>query len=112
MTARALIVGNTDGIGRALTKVLLDRDWSVSGVSRRTSDLAHPHYRHAVADVAGDPVGANLVGDPGRAAPGRGGLFRRREQAVALGFELLAGDRPLLEEGEQFLQLFSDRRHA
>lgn len=53
MTARALIVGNTDGIGRALTKVLLDRDWSVSGVSRRTSDLAHPHYRHAVADVAG-----------------------------------------------------------
>jgi NAD(P)-dependent dehydrogenase (short-subunit alcohol dehydrogenase family) len=50
----AVIVGNTDGIGAALTRRLLDQGWSVVGVSRRPSELDHPRYEHTVADVT-DP---------------------------------------------------------
>ncbi|WP_433073190.1 SDR family NAD(P)-dependent oxidoreductase [Dactylosporangium sp. CA-052675] len=55
---RALIVGNTDGIGLALTRRLLDEGWDVTGVSRRESDLSHRRYEHLVADVgaAGYPA--------------------------------------------------------
>ncbi|MFI5907519.1 SDR family NAD(P)-dependent oxidoreductase [Dactylosporangium sp. NPDC051541] len=48
---RALIVGNTDGIGLALTRRLLDTGWDVVGVSRRPSELDSPAYEHVVADV-------------------------------------------------------------
>jgi NAD(P)-dependent dehydrogenase (short-subunit alcohol dehydrogenase family) len=50
---RALIVGNSDGIGLALTRRLLADGWAVAGVSRRASPLGEPPgYDHAVADVA------------------------------------------------------------
>jgi len=50
---RALVVGNTDGVGLALTRRLLADGWTVAGVSRRPSPLGTPPgYRHAVADVA------------------------------------------------------------
>ena len=72
--------------------------------------LAPVDRAHApVADVAEDPVGADLVGDAGGAAPGRGGRLGVREQAVPLGIELLAADRALLEEGEELLEFFGDR---
>lgn len=48
----ALIVGNSDGIGLALTRHLLERGGvSIVGVSRSESPLEHPDYRHVVLDV-------------------------------------------------------------
>jgi NAD(P)-dependent dehydrogenase (short-subunit alcohol dehydrogenase family) len=49
---RALIVGNSDGIGLALTRRLLAEGWTVVGLSRRPSPVQAAGYRHAVADVA------------------------------------------------------------
>jgi NAD(P)-dependent dehydrogenase (short-subunit alcohol dehydrogenase family) len=49
---RALVIGNTDGIGLALTRRLLSKGWVVAGVSRRASPLEAPEYSHAVVDVA------------------------------------------------------------
>ncbi len=50
---RALVIGNTDGVGLALTRRLLGEGWAVAGVSRRASPLGTPAgYRHAIADVA------------------------------------------------------------
>jgi NAD(P)-dependent dehydrogenase (short-subunit alcohol dehydrogenase family) len=47
-----VIVGNSDGIGYALTRQQLDDRWTVTGLSRSTSDLRHDRFRHVVADVA------------------------------------------------------------
>jgi len=50
---RALVVGNTDGIGLALTRRLLGEGWAVAGISRRASPLAETAgYQHTIADVA------------------------------------------------------------
>jgi NAD(P)-dependent dehydrogenase (short-subunit alcohol dehydrogenase family) len=50
---RALVVGNTDGIGLALTRRLLAEGWAVDGISRRASPLEpSERYRHTVLDVA------------------------------------------------------------
>ncbi|MFL5307677.1 MAG: SDR family NAD(P)-dependent oxidoreductase [Polyangia bacterium] len=52
-TPRTLIVGNSDGIGLALTRRLLAAGYEVTGVSRRPSPLgAIDGYAHVVADVA------------------------------------------------------------
>lgn len=67
---KALIVGNSDGIGLALTRRLLREGWLVTGVSRRPSPLADPSYVHAVHDVS-DPG----YGDGLRALQGREGPF-------------------------------------
>ena len=48
---RAVIVGNSDGIGLALSRRLLDDGWSVTGISRRDSGIAHERYSHRIADV-------------------------------------------------------------
>lgn len=48
---RALIVGNSDGIGLALTRRLLADGWTVVGLSRRPSPVQMAGYRHLVADV-------------------------------------------------------------
>jgi short-subunit dehydrogenase len=47
----ALVVGNTDGIGLALTHRLLADGYSVTGISRRASSVVHPLYTHIVQDV-------------------------------------------------------------
>ncbi|HSS37711.1 MAG TPA: SDR family NAD(P)-dependent oxidoreductase, partial [Polyangia bacterium] len=55
MTAapRTLIVGNSDGIGLALTRRLLAAGYEVTGLSRRPSPLdATERYTHVVADVS------------------------------------------------------------
>jgi NAD(P)-dependent dehydrogenase (short-subunit alcohol dehydrogenase family) len=53
ISGRAFIVGNTDGIGLALTRRLLRDGWSVVGLSRRASPVEDaPGYRHAIADVS------------------------------------------------------------
>jgi NAD(P)-dependent dehydrogenase (short-subunit alcohol dehydrogenase family) len=48
---RAIIVGNSDGIGLALTELLLGEGWHVSGVSRSVSRISHGAYEHHVLDV-------------------------------------------------------------
>lgn len=48
---RAVIVGNSDGIGLALTRRLLAGGWTVAGLSRSGSDVVHERYAHAVVDV-------------------------------------------------------------
>lgn len=47
----ALVIGNSDGIGLALTRALLDRGWQVVGISRSASRIETPAYEHHVVDV-------------------------------------------------------------
>ena len=49
----AIIIGNTDGIGLALTRRLLGDGWAVTGVSRRAAAFTHDRYVHLTADVTG-----------------------------------------------------------
>jgi short-subunit dehydrogenase len=51
MNRRALIIGNSDGIGRAVTRELLKRGWHVAGISRSGSPIHDKHYDHIVAEV-------------------------------------------------------------
>jgi short-subunit dehydrogenase len=48
---RAILVGNTDGIGFAATRRLLDSGWDVAGISKSPSSISVPGYEHYVADV-------------------------------------------------------------
>ncbi len=53
MTAlKALIIGNSDGIGLAITRRLINTGWNVVGVSKSESPLKSDLYRHLVADVS------------------------------------------------------------
>ena len=47
----ALLVGNSDGIGLAMTKRLLDLGWNVFGISRSESPHSNKSYSHHVMDV-------------------------------------------------------------
>ncbi|KXK63082.1 short-chain dehydrogenase [Micromonospora rosaria] len=47
----AVVVGNSDGIGLALTRRLLADGWRVAGFSRRAVDLTEPGYAHHTVDV-------------------------------------------------------------
>jgi short-subunit dehydrogenase len=51
---RALVVGNSDGIGLAMTRELLRKGWRVFGISRSTSEIENPLYHHSVATVESD----------------------------------------------------------
>jgi short-subunit dehydrogenase len=54
VTDRALLVGNSDGIGLETTRELLRRGWRVAGISRSESPVTDPAYEHVVADVRDD----------------------------------------------------------
>jgi len=60
VNGKALLVGNSDGIGRALTRELLARGWQVTGISRSPSSVLHQAYGHRVADVREDAYTAQL----------------------------------------------------
>lgn len=51
MDKRALVIGNSDGIGLSLSRELLKRGWSVTGISRSESPIEEPSYQHFVAEV-------------------------------------------------------------
>jgi short-subunit dehydrogenase len=51
MTGKAIIIGNSDGIGLALTRELLQREWKIFGISRSDSPAQDPLYTHTAADV-------------------------------------------------------------
>jgi len=59
---RALVVGNSDGIGLALTRALLQRDYAVIGISRRAAPVEHAHYAHHLQDVV-EPTYRDLLAD-------------------------------------------------
>lgn len=48
----AVVTGSSSGIGRAITETLLQNNWRVCGVSRRTSSFNSPHYTHLSADLS------------------------------------------------------------
>ena len=52
MNLKALLVGNSDGIGLAVTKMLISDNWDVIGISRSDSPTTNPTYRHHIADVS------------------------------------------------------------
>jgi short-subunit dehydrogenase len=60
VSGAALLIGNSDGIGLALTRRLLDRGFAVTGVSKRPSPVSHDAYRHFVLDVSSADYGAGL----------------------------------------------------
>jgi short-subunit dehydrogenase len=47
----ALVIGNSDGIGLALTMELLNMGWIVKGFSRSPSPVTHNTYSHTVISV-------------------------------------------------------------
>ena len=51
MRGKALLIGNSDGIGLATTKELLKQGWKVVGISRSDSPIQDPSYEHIVAKV-------------------------------------------------------------
>lgn len=51
MKPTALFIGNTDGIGLAATKRLLNKGWEITGISRSKSAISDESYNHCVADV-------------------------------------------------------------
>lgn len=52
MQHKAILVGNSDGMGLATTRRLLAAGWNIIGISRRESPVSSPSYRHIVADVS------------------------------------------------------------
>ena len=51
MTGKALLIGNSDGIGLATTRELLKRGWKVVGISRSDSPLEDTSYEHIIVEV-------------------------------------------------------------
>lgn len=51
MRGKALLIGNSDGIGLSLTRELLKRGWRIVGISRSESPIEDPSYEHTVAEV-------------------------------------------------------------
>ena len=51
MPGKALLIGNSDGIGLAATIELRKRGWQVVGISRSASVIKDSSYEHIVADV-------------------------------------------------------------
>jgi len=51
MRGKAILVGNSDGIGLSLSKALLKRGWKIVGISRSGSPIEDPSYEHIVTGV-------------------------------------------------------------
>lgn len=47
-----MFVGNSDGIGLATTKRLLETGWYIIGISRSESPISNTAYHHSVVDVS------------------------------------------------------------
>jgi NAD(P)-dependent dehydrogenase (short-subunit alcohol dehydrogenase family) len=50
---RAFVIGNSDGIGLAVTRALLAQDYAVVGISRRVAPIEHAQYVHFAQDISG-----------------------------------------------------------
>jgi short-subunit dehydrogenase len=49
--SKAVLIGNSDGIGLALSRLLLEAGWDVAGISRSPSPVEDPSYGHVMAQV-------------------------------------------------------------
>jgi len=58
--AKAMLIGNSDGIGLATTRRLLAAGWDIIGISRSDSSIMDEKYQHRVADV-GDSKYPDLI---------------------------------------------------
>jgi NAD(P)-dependent dehydrogenase (short-subunit alcohol dehydrogenase family) len=47
----AIVSGCSSGIGKAITDLLLEQDWRVTGVSRSQPLVDHPKFNHVQADL-------------------------------------------------------------
>jgi short-subunit dehydrogenase len=61
MTKKALLIGNSDGIGAGTTKRLLESGFQIIGISRSDLAIEHPNYRHLVQDVSSEKYRARLI---------------------------------------------------
>jgi short-subunit dehydrogenase len=52
VSLKGLAVGNSDGIGLATTKRLLNSGWDIIGISRSESSITSTSYHHRVMDVS------------------------------------------------------------
>jgi NAD(P)-dependent dehydrogenase (short-subunit alcohol dehydrogenase family) len=57
---KAILVGNSDGIGLATTKELLKLGWKAVGMSRSESSIEDPSYEHILAEVQSDEYSVKL----------------------------------------------------
>ena len=48
----AIVTGTSAGLGETVAQQLLERGWSVVGIARRPSVIAHERYRHIACDLA------------------------------------------------------------
>jgi len=62
MASKAILIGNSDGIGLAVTRRLLAAGWEVAGISRSPSPITDVNYRHLVADVT-DAAFPEVIGE-------------------------------------------------
>lgn len=53
----AIVTGTSTGIGEAVARQLVDSGWTVVGIARRASPVAHERYHHITFDLA------NIAGD-------------------------------------------------
>ncbi|MFC1889649.1 SDR family NAD(P)-dependent oxidoreductase [Thermodesulfobacteriota bacterium] len=60
MGNRAIIIGNSDGIGLAMTRELLGRGWKVSGISRSVSPIDDLSCEQITSDVRDDDYPSQL----------------------------------------------------
>jgi short-subunit dehydrogenase len=51
LSKKALIIGNSDGIGLSITRELLKREWEIVGISRSKSPITDPLYKHVISEV-------------------------------------------------------------
>lgn len=60
MGDRAVIIGNSDGIGLAMTRALLNRGWRIAGISRSPSPINDAGCEQITADVRDDDYPSKL----------------------------------------------------
>src|SRR5262249_13754895 len=74
----AFVTGTSSGIGAAVARQLVDREWIVVGISRRPGGLDHPRYSHVTFDLS------DVRALPGLAAGLAPRLTMQRWRRVAL----------------------------
>jgi short-subunit dehydrogenase len=65
----AIIIGNSDGIGLALTQELLKQGWRIKGFSRSPSPVIHESYIHSTISVDDERYAALLSESVKSASP-------------------------------------------